>query len=143
LRRGEEKSDEPALGRFVPAINTINYSLQIVYFHLVPKKGLEPPHPCEYMDLNHARLPIPPLRPVFQGLAGRQKINGSPYSYKDRRCCQHFTVDNSLIQNSRLLRWRDLQSSSARVFLDFIPMRNVDTIHTRKNRTTQNERLSV
>ncbi|HEX3471307.1 MAG TPA: hypothetical protein VHT28_08990, partial [Silvibacterium sp.] len=26
------------------------------------KKGLEPPHPCEYMDLNHARLPIPPLR---------------------------------------------------------------------------------
>jgi hypothetical protein len=30
---------------------------------MVPKKGLEPPHPCEYMDLNHARLPIPPLRP--------------------------------------------------------------------------------
>jgi hypothetical protein len=29
---------------------------------LVPKKGLEPPHPCEYVDLNHARLPIPPLR---------------------------------------------------------------------------------
>ena len=29
---------------------------------LVPKGGLEPPHPCEYMDLNHARLPIPPLR---------------------------------------------------------------------------------
>ena len=28
--------------------------------NLVPKKGLEPPHPCEYMDLNHARLPIPP-----------------------------------------------------------------------------------
>ena len=27
---------------------------------LVPSKGLEPPHPCEYMDLNHARLPIPP-----------------------------------------------------------------------------------
>ena len=31
---------------------------------LVPKKGLEPPHPCGYMDLNHARLPIPPLRRV-------------------------------------------------------------------------------
>src|SRR5581483_818714 len=30
---------------------------------MVPKKGLEPPHPCGYMDLNHARLPIPPLRP--------------------------------------------------------------------------------
>lgn len=29
-------------------------------FYLVPKKGLEPSHPCEYMDLNHARLPIPP-----------------------------------------------------------------------------------
>ena len=29
---------------------------------MVPKKGLEPSHPCEYMDLNHARLPIPPLR---------------------------------------------------------------------------------
>jgi hypothetical protein len=28
--------------------------------NLVPSKGLEPPHPCEYMDLNHARLPIPP-----------------------------------------------------------------------------------
>jgi hypothetical protein len=26
----------------------------------VPSKGLEPPHPCGYMDLNHARLPIPP-----------------------------------------------------------------------------------
>ena len=29
---------------------------------MVPKRGLEPPHPCEYMDLNHARLPIPPFR---------------------------------------------------------------------------------
>src|SRR5580692_8572747 len=27
---------------------------------MVPSKGLEPPHPCGYMDLNHARLPIPP-----------------------------------------------------------------------------------
>jgi hypothetical protein len=27
---------------------------------MVPSKGLEPPHPCEYVDLNHARLPIPP-----------------------------------------------------------------------------------
>src|SRR5207237_3735784 len=31
---------------------------------MVQKKGLEPPHPCGYMDLNHARLPIPPLRQV-------------------------------------------------------------------------------
>src|SRR5262245_46333222 len=29
---------------------------------LVPKGGLEPPHPCGHMTLNHARLPIPPLR---------------------------------------------------------------------------------
>ena len=29
---------------------------------MVPKKGLEPPRPCGHMDLNHARLPIPPLR---------------------------------------------------------------------------------
>jgi hypothetical protein len=34
----------------------------IINYLMVPKKGLEPPHPCEYMDLNHARLPIPPLR---------------------------------------------------------------------------------
>ena len=29
---------------------------------MVPKKGLEPPRRCRHMDLNHARLPIPPLR---------------------------------------------------------------------------------
>ena len=34
---------------------------------MVPKKGLEPPHPCGYMDLNHARLPIPPLRRQILG----------------------------------------------------------------------------
>ena len=36
---------------------------------MVPKRGLEPPHPCEYVDLNHARLPIPPFRPVHTGKA--------------------------------------------------------------------------
>ena len=55
---------------------------------MVPKKGLEPPHPCGYMDLNHARLPIPPLRhgkaasehslfrrPVqFTGAASREQL---------------------------------------------------------------------
>jgi hypothetical protein len=40
---------------------------------MVPKKGLEPPHPCEYMDLNHARLPIPPLRLLKM----RQRIPGA------------------------------------------------------------------
>src|ERR1035441_5189988 len=39
---------------------------------LVPKKGLEPPHPCGYMDLNHARLPIPPLR---RGKRTRVRLN--------------------------------------------------------------------
>src|SRR5262249_14744004 len=39
---------------------------------MVPKKGLEPPHPCGYMDLNHARLPIPPLRQVT-AIARRRK----------------------------------------------------------------------
>ena len=29
---------------------------------LVPKRGLEPPHPDGYYTLNVARLPIPPLR---------------------------------------------------------------------------------
>jgi hypothetical protein len=53
LERGphaERRSTERTLAIFV------------VEVFMVPKKGLEPPHPCEYMDLNHARLPIPPLR---------------------------------------------------------------------------------
>ena len=37
---------------------------------LVPSKGLEPPHPCGYMDLNHARLPIPPR---WQSVSGRMR----------------------------------------------------------------------
>ncbi len=32
---------------------------------VVPRRGLEPPHPCEYMHLKHARLPIPPPRLRF------------------------------------------------------------------------------
>ena len=30
----------------------------------VPLEGVEPPLTCVNMDLNHARLPIPPQRPV-------------------------------------------------------------------------------
>ena len=41
---------------------------------MVPKKGLEPPHPCGYMDLNHARLPIPPLRQVITLRCGRAAL---------------------------------------------------------------------
>src|SRR5207249_4830913 len=39
-----------------------NPALNGTPFQVVPKKGLEPPRPCGHMDLNHARLPIPPLR---------------------------------------------------------------------------------
>src|SRR5579863_1108924 len=39
---------------------------------LVPSKGLEPPHPCAYMDLNHARLPIPPRWQVNLHSSGDQ-----------------------------------------------------------------------
>jgi hypothetical protein len=31
---------------------------------MVPKRGLEPPHPDGYYTLNVARLPIPPLRHI-------------------------------------------------------------------------------
>jgi hypothetical protein len=40
----------------------MGYPFAVDSGQVVPKKGLEPPHPCGYMDLNHARLPIPPLR---------------------------------------------------------------------------------
>src|SRR5207248_10351800 len=43
---------------------------------LVPKKGLEPPHPCGYMDLNHARLPIPPLRLEVAGRQAIERLHG-------------------------------------------------------------------
>ena len=33
----------------------------------VLKEGLEPPRPCGHVDLNHARLPIPPLQRFFSG----------------------------------------------------------------------------
>jgi hypothetical protein len=46
------------------------------YCLLVPSKGLEPPHRCRYMDLNHARLPIPPrwqVDSIAGQLASRRK----------------------------------------------------------------------
>ncbi len=36
---------------------------------LVRIRGLEPPLPCENMDLNHARLPIPPYPHMLVGLS--------------------------------------------------------------------------
>jgi hypothetical protein len=52
------------LGRLLGSLPNLLQAHFNQYFAglLVPKKGLEPPHPCEYVDLNHARLPIPPLR---------------------------------------------------------------------------------
>src|SRR5438128_8474809 len=62
---------------------------------MVPKKGLEPPHPCGYMDLNHARLPIPPLRQVtFLCGAAHGRLEGRDYdiySYKAGSECQTTT----------------------------------------------------
>jgi hypothetical protein len=61
---------------------------------MVPKKGLEPPHPCGYMDLNHARLPIPPLRRVTT-CGRRGRLEGrccAIYSYKARTECQTITI---------------------------------------------------
>ena len=35
------------------------------HWWVVPKRRLELPHPFGHMNLNHARLPIPPLRHIF------------------------------------------------------------------------------
>ena len=35
---------------------------QLRHTPMVPKRGVEPPRPIGHMALNHARLPIPPLR---------------------------------------------------------------------------------
>src|ERR1700684_952543 len=50
--------------------------VQKEFFSLVPSKGLEPPHRCRYMDLNHARLPIPPR--WQSGLAMQRWPQGPP-----------------------------------------------------------------
>src|SRR5580700_3909665 len=43
-----------------PSLAALETSDKFCRILLVRMRGLEPPHPCEYMDLNHARLPIPP-----------------------------------------------------------------------------------
>ena len=47
---------------------------------LVPKKGLEPPRPCGHMDLNHARLPIPPLRLGFANIQAKRLARDTNYT---------------------------------------------------------------
>ena len=64
---------------------TLHYTLL-----LVPSKGLEPPHPCEYMDLNHARLPIPPR---WQVDFNRR---GDPKGRRIRKTCVVYSTDTSL-----------------------------------------------
>jgi hypothetical protein len=58
---------------------------------LVPSKGLEPPHRCRYMDLNHARLPIPPRWQSGLQCSGGPKaaVTGrTPLFYRHVRACQ-------------------------------------------------------
>jgi hypothetical protein len=55
---------QPAAETLSPPPQEMDLYSSLLNRVLVPKKGLEPPHPCEYVDLNHARLPIPPLRHV-------------------------------------------------------------------------------
>src|ERR1700722_13889230 len=66
-----------------PAPQIVNvYRGSKIGWKLVPKKGLEPPHPCEYVDLNHARLPIPPLRHIND--SGEDRPTGS--IFESRKC---------------------------------------------------------
>ena len=68
----------------------MDFQQENIFSELVPKKGLEPPHPCEYMDLNHARLPIPPLRHdrIQRDCLDRQQR----LVYKSRGRCQTMTA---------------------------------------------------
>ncbi len=71
---------------------------------MVPKKGLEPPHPCGYMDLNHARLPIPPLRQVNALRDGQGRLDGRDYPIyftEAARCVKPLPIAGAgSIQNS-------------------------------------------
>src|SRR5579884_3825900 len=67
---------------------------------MVPKKGLEPPHPCGYMDLNHARLPIPPLRPVAQLPRPRPRENCKIRFYR----CLRFRSNHSAPAAKKFVR---------------------------------------
>src|SRR5580700_4160080 len=61
--RLRSRSDHAPLGGAANAVRLRSRYLASKGFEelvLVPSKGLEPPHRCRYMDLNHARLPIPP-----------------------------------------------------------------------------------
>src|SRR5262244_40794 len=81
---------------------------------LVPKKGLEPPHPCGYMDLNHARLPIPPLRQVdyFARLPC-----GIPVRKNNSLFYRHFgTCQTNSRGLSKLSRNREASENNCRIY---------------------------
>ena len=44
------------------AVPTKKGQAPLLVLFLMPERGFEPPRPCGHMNLNHARLPIPPLR---------------------------------------------------------------------------------
>src|SRR4051794_23259914 len=52
-----------------------NSHFAIFNFREMPLEGVEPPPSYEDMDLNHARLPIPPQRLEFQIVAARHAIS--------------------------------------------------------------------
>src|SRR5882757_1567865 len=75
---------------------------------VVPSKGLEPPHPCEYMDLNHARLPIPPRWQVdlhcSSGRKAAESGRPTPSFYRHDVPCQTSPASGSGYVELRLLR---------------------------------------
>ena len=56
---GFSQKTEPPADALAGAIFSTGHARKIF---MVPEKGLEPPRPCGHMDLNHACLPISPLR---------------------------------------------------------------------------------
>ena len=66
---------------------------------VVRMKGLEPSHPCGYMDLNHARLPIPPhphkpgATPFFQ--TAKLESNCGKTTLRPRPCCARCRPPNA------------------------------------------------
>ena len=65
---------------------------------LVPSKGLEPPHRCRYMDLNHARLPIPPRWQVDFRCSGSRKL-------PDQETCLTILQARSRLSTLAECRW--------------------------------------
>src|SRR5580698_5763910 len=65
---------------------------------MVPSKGLEPPHRCRYMDLNHARLPIPPRWQLNFCSGSPQPLNQEDLRflfYRGEAACQTSARTNS------------------------------------------------